>query len=183
MFNILLQILEDGRLTDAQGRTVDFKNTIVIMTSNVGARLITEPKRLGFAAGEADKVKTYEDMKNNVMSELKRTFRPEFLNRIDEIIVFHPLEEEHIKQIVGIMVDNLAKRLKQNQISLEITDAAKAFLAKKGFDQVYGARPLRRSIQSLVEDKLAEEMLEGKVKSGDKVLVDLEGDNLVFSKK
>jgi len=183
VFNILLQILEDGRLTDAQGRTVDFKNSIVIMTSNVGARLITEPKRLGFAAGEADKVKTYEDMKNNVMSELKRTFRPEFLNRIDEIIVFHPLEEEHIKQIVGIMVDNLAKRLKQNQISLEITDAAKAFLAKKGFDQVYGARPLRRSIQSLVEDKLAEEMLEGKVKSGDKVLVDLEGDNLVFSKK
>lgn len=183
VFNILLQILEDGRLTDAQGRTVDFRNTIIIMTSNVGARLITEPKRLGFAAGGDERAKTYEDMKNNVMGELKRTFRPEFLNRIDEIIVFHPLDEEHIKRIVGIMIDSLAKRLKQNDIIIEVTDDAKAFLAKKGFDQAYGARPLRRSIQSLVEDRLAEEMLEGKVKHGDKVLVDLKDDHLVLNKK
>ncbi|MCX7842221.1 MAG: ATP-dependent Clp protease ATP-binding subunit, partial [Clostridia bacterium] len=166
VFNILLQILEDGRLTDSQGRTVDFRNTVIIMTSNVGARMITEPKRLGFAAGGDEKARNYEDMKNNVMGELKRTFRPEFLNRVDEIIVFHPLDEEHIKQIVGLMLENLAKRLKQSDIVLEVSDEAKSFLAKKGFDPVFGARPLRRSIQSLVEDRLAEEMLEGKVKSG-----------------
>jgi len=183
VFNILLQILEDGRLTDSKGRIVDFKNTIIIMTSNVGARLITEPKRLGFAAGGDDKAKSYEDMKNNVMGELKKTFRPEFLNRIDEIIVFHPLQEEHIKEIVGIMIDGLAKRLEQNNITIEVTDSAKEFLAKKGFDLTYGARPLRRYIQSLVEDRLAEEMLEGKVKVGDNVLVDLEGDHLVVGKK
>jgi ATP-dependent Clp protease ATP-binding subunit ClpC len=183
VFNILLQILEDGRLTDSKGRTVDFRNTIIIMTSNVGARLITEPKRLGFAAGSHEKAKNYEEMKSNVMGELKRTFRPEFLNRVDEIIVFHPLDEEHIGKIVGIMIGGLAKRLKQNNISIEVTESAKQFLAKKGFDQTYGARPLRRSIQNLVEDKLAEEMLEGKVKIGDEVLVDLENDHLVVDKK
>ncbi|MDP4092310.1 MAG: ATP-dependent Clp protease ATP-binding subunit [Bacillota bacterium] len=183
VFNILLQILEDGRLTDSQGRTVDFRNTVIIMTSNVGARLITEPKRMGFSAAVDEKAKTYEDMKNNVMGELKKTFRPEFLNRVDEVIVFHPLDEEHIKKIVGLMVDSLAKRLKQNDIELEVTDDAKGFLAKKGFDQVFGARPLRRSIQSLVEDRLAEEMLEGKVKAGDNVRIDLSGDELVLNKK
>jgi len=183
VFNILLQILEDGRLTDAQGRTVDFRNSVVIMTSNVGARLITEPKRLGFTSASDERARTYEDMKSNVMGELKKTFRPEFLNRVDEIIVFHPLDEEHIKSIVGIMVDNLAKRLKQNAITLEVTDEAKAFLAKKGFDQIYGARPLRRSIQSLVEDKLAENMLEGKVKTGDRVLIEVKDDNLILNKK
>lgn len=183
VFNILLQILEDGRLTDAQGRLVDFRNAVIIMTSNVGARLITEPKRMGFSAGGDESARTYEDMKNNVMGELKRTFRPEFLNRIDEIIVFHPLDQEHIKQIVGLMIDVLAKRLKQNSISVEVTDEAKAYLAKKGFDPVYGARPLRRSIQSLIEDRLAEEMLEGKVKTGDKVLIELNGEELTFNKQ
>ncbi|HEX3029401.1 MAG TPA: ATP-dependent Clp protease ATP-binding subunit [Clostridia bacterium] len=183
VFNILLQILEDGRLTDAQGRLVDFRNTVIIMTSNVGARLITEPKRLGFSAASDEKTKNYDDMKNNVMGELKRTFRPEFLNRIDDIIVFHPLDEEHLKKIVGLMIDTLAKRLKQNAITLEVSDEAKVFLAKKGFDQVYGARPLRRSIQSMVEDRLAEEMLEGKVKSGDKVMIDLKEENLVLTKE
>ncbi|MCX7921079.1 MAG: ATP-dependent Clp protease ATP-binding subunit [Clostridia bacterium] len=184
VFNILLQILDDGRLTDAQGRAVDFRNTVIIMTSNVGARLITEPaKRLGFAAAADEKAKTYEDMKSNVMGELKRTFRPEFLNRIDEIIVFHPLDKEHIKQIVGLMIDSLAKRLKQTDISLEVADSAKEYLADKGFDQVYGARPLRRAIQSMVEDRLAEEMLEGKVKSGDKVLIEFNGENIVVNKK
>lgn len=183
VFNVLLQILEDGRLTDSQGRTVDFRNTVIIMTSNVGARLITEPKRLGFASLTDEKAKTYEDMKNNVMGELKRTFRPEFLNRVDEIIVFHPLTEEHLKRIVALMVDSLAKRLKQNLITLEISDQALEFLAKKGFDHVYGARPLRRSIQSMVEDRLAEEMLEGNVKAGDNVYVDLKDDSLVLNKK
>jgi len=183
VFNILLQILEDGRLTDSQGRVVDFKNTVIIMTSNVGARLITEPKRVGFAAGGSEKAKNYEEMKNNVMGELKKMFRPEFLNRVDDIIVFHPLEEEHLKEIVGLMINALAKRLKQNNITLNVSDSAKAFLAKKGFDQVYGARPLRRSIQSMIEDKLAEEMLEGRIKTGDEVFIDLEEDKLAFNVK
>ncbi len=183
VFNILLQILDDGVLTDAQGRRVNFRNTVIIMTSNVGARTITEPKRLGFAAGDADKAKSYEEMKNNVMSELKRTFRPEFLNRIDEIIVFHPLDEEHIKKIVGLLTDMLANRLKQNNIDFELTEAAKAFLAQKGFDPVYGARPLKRAIQSMVEDRLAEEMLEGRIKAGDRVKVDLKDGELVVVRK
>lgn len=179
VFNILLQILEDGRLTDSQGRLVDFRNTVIIMTSNVGGRLITEPKRLGFNVND-DKARNYEDMKGNVMGELKKTFRPEFLNRVDEVIVFHPLDEEHIKSIVGIMLDILVKRLKQNAISLEVDDEVVGFLAKKGFDPVFGARPLRRSIQSMIEDKLAEHMLEGKVKTGDLVHVALSGDQIEF---
>ncbi|MCX7774284.1 MAG: ATP-dependent Clp protease ATP-binding subunit, partial [Clostridia bacterium] len=183
VFNMLLQILEDGRLTDSQGRTVDFRNTVIIMTSNVGARMITEPKKLGFASGGNESAKNYEDMKGNVMGELKRTFRPEFLNRVDEIIVFHPLAEEHLKHIVGLMIESLAKRLKQSAIDLEVSDDAKAFLAKKGFDPVYGARPLRRAIQSMVEDKLAEEMLEARVKNGDSVRVEIENDELVVRKK
>ncbi|MFZ5985615.1 MAG: ATP-dependent Clp protease ATP-binding subunit [Bacillota bacterium] len=183
VFNILLQILEDGRLTDAQGRLVDFRNTVIIMTSNVGARLITEPKRLGFAAANEERARTYNDMKSNVMGELKKTFRPEFLNRIDEIIVFHPLDEEHLKKIVGLMIDSLAKRLRQNAISLEVSEDAKALLAKKGFDQLYGARPLRRAIQSMLEDRLAEEMLEGRVKAGDRVFIQSREDDLVLSKQ
>ena len=181
VFNILLQILEDGRLTDSQGRVVDFRNTVIIMTSNVGARLITEPKRLGFAVGEDDKARSYEEMKNNVMGELKKTFRPEFLNRVDEIIVFHPLDEEHIKKIVSLMLENLASRLKQNGISIEVSDNAKTFIAKKGFDPVYGARPLRRAIQNMIEDKIAEEILDGSIKPGQTVLVDVKDDNIVFT--
>lgn len=179
VFNILLQILEDGRLTDSQGRLVDFRNTVIIMTSNVGGRMITEPKRLGFIVGD-DTARNYEDMKNNVTGELKKSFRPEFLNRVDDIIVFHPLDEENIKSIVGIMLDVLVKRLGQNSIHLEVSDDAKGYLAKKGFDPVFGARPLRRSIQSLIEDKLAENMLEGTVKAGDSVRVELADDKLEF---
>jgi ATP-dependent Clp protease ATP-binding subunit ClpC len=184
VFNILLQILEDGRLTDSQGRVVDFRNTVIIMTSNVGARLITEPKHLGFVTDD-DKARSYEDMKNNVMGELKKTFRPEFVNRVDEIIVFHPLNEENIKKIVGLMIDSLAKRLKKNAIaiSLEVSDTAKALLAKKGFDPIYGARPLRRSVQSMIEDRLAEEMLEGRVKTGDNVAIDTKDEELTFTTK
>lgn len=181
VFNILLQILEDGRLTDSQGRTVDFKNTVIIMTSNVGARLITEPKRLGFSAGD-NKARSYEDMKSNVMEELKRSFRPEFLNRVDEIIVFHPLEEEHIKKIVGLMIESLKKRLSQNGINISISDEAETFLAKKGYDPTFGARPLRRAIQTNLEDKLAEEMLEGKIKSGDTIDINMNGEDLAIKK-
>jgi ATP-dependent Clp protease ATP-binding subunit ClpC len=181
VFNILLQILEDGRLTDSQGRTVDFRNTVIIMTSNVGARMITEPKRMGFSTGD-EKARNYEEMKSNVMGELKRSFRPEFLNRVDEIIVFHPLEEEHIKQIVGLMTDSLTKRMSQNGINIIVSDEAKAYLAKKGFDPVFGARPLRRAIQSILEDKLAEDMLEGKIKTGDKLNIRMNGEELTVSK-
>lgn len=182
VFNILLQILEDGRLTDSQGRVADFRNTVIIMTSNVGGRMITEPKRLGFVTGD-DKARDYEDMKSNVMGELKKTFRPEFLNRVDDIIVFHPLDEENIKNIVGIMTDILVKRLGQNSIQMEVTDEAKSFIAKKGYDPVFGARPLRRAIQSMIEDKLAEKMLEGGVKEGDAVRVVLENEKLEFEIK
>lgn len=183
VFNILLQIMEEGRLTDSQGRLINFKNAIIILTSNVGARLITEPKRLGFASAVEDSVKTYENMKNNVMGELKNTFRPEFLNRIDEIIVFHPLTHENIKEIVGFMLDTLAKRVKLRDIDLSFSEAAKDFLAQKGYDPLYGARPLRRYIQSLVEDKLAEEMLEGVIKPGDNVLVEVEEEKIVIKKE
>ena len=182
VFNILLQILEDGRLTDSQGRVVDFRNTVIIMTSNVGGRMITEPKRLGFVV-DGDHTKDYEDMKSNVMGELKKMFRPEFLNRVDDIIVFHPLSEDDIRSIVGIMLNVLVKRLEQNSITLEINNESKDFLAKKGFDPVFGARPLRRSIQTMIEDRLAEEMLEGQVKAGDTVSVELGEDKLVFKVK
>ncbi len=183
IFNILLQILEDGRLTDSQGRVVDFRNTIIIMTSNVGARTITEPKRLGFSVVKDESAKNYEDMKSNVMGELKRMFRPEFLNRIDDIIVFHPLSEDNIREIVKLMTDVLVKRLKSNEIDLEISEDVLAHLAKKGYDPTFGARPLRRAIQSMVEDKLAEEMLEGKVKAGDSILVSMDGENISVHKK
>jgi ATP-dependent Clp protease ATP-binding subunit ClpC len=167
-------------LTDSQGRLVDFRNTVIIMTSNVGGRMITEPKRLGFVVGN-DTAKNYEDMKSNVMGELKKTFRPEFLNRVDDIIVFHPLSEENVAKIVGIMLDILVKRLTQNEITLVVSDEVKEHLAIKGFDPVFGARPLRRSIQSMVEDKLAEQMLDGTVKAGDTVKVDILDGKLEFS--
>ena len=183
IFNILLQILEDGRLTDSQGRVVDFRNTVIIMTSNVGARTITEPKRLGFSAAKDETAKNYEDMKSNVMGELKKSFRPEFLNRIDDIIVFHPLSEADIKEIVKLMLRVLIKRLDANGIKLEVSEAATEHLAKKGFDPLFGARPLRRAIQSMIEDRLAEEMLEGKIKAGDSIVVDLDEDKIVVKKQ
>ncbi len=183
VFNILLQILEDGILTDAQGRRVDFRNTIIIMTSNVGARQITEQKRLGFGNSEEKAQETYEDIKNNVMGELKRAFRPEFLNRIDEIIVFHPLLETEIREIAGLMLETLKKRLLQNNITATITDEAISALAKEGYDPVYGARPLRRAIQSKLEDLLAEEMLDGKIGEGDTIVVDYQNDKFLIVKQ
>ncbi|MDF2892119.1 MAG: ATPase domain protein [Clostridia bacterium] len=180
VFNILLQILEDGRLTDGKGRTVDFKNTVVIMTSNVGAQTIKKQKVLGFTASTDEKESAYEKMKDNVMEELRRNFRPEFLNRIDDIIVFHQLEEEHLKEIVEIMLKSLLKRIKEMNIDIEVTEAAKTLLMKKGFDVQYGARPLRRAITKLVEDQLSEEILKGSVKPGSKVQIDVSEEKLIF---
>ena len=178
VFNILLQVLEDGRLTDSKGRTVDFRNTIVIMTSNVGADALKRNKHLGFNV--QDEGRDYADMKGKVMDELKKAFRPEFLNRIDEIIVFHTLEKKHIKEIVTLMVEQLVKRLKEQEIDLELTDAAIEAIADKGFDPEYGARPLRRAIQKHVEDRLSEELLKGVVEKGQKVVFDTEGETFVI---
>ena len=163
---MLLQILEDGRLTDSQGRRVDFRNSVIIMTSNVGARMITEKQAsLGFAVGE-DKEADMEKIKEMVMGELKKTFRPEFLNRVDDIIVFNKLTNSDIQEIAGRMLETLTKRVEGLGLSIRFDESAVKAIADAGFDPVYGARPLRRAIQSKIEDKLSEEMLEGKVKSG-----------------
>jgi len=180
VFNILLQVLDDGRLTDSKGRTVDFRNTVVIMTSNVGANMIKKNTTLGFTTGDTEK--KYQDMKDKVMDELKRSFRPEFLNRIDEVIVFHSLEQEHIEQIVTLMTEELRKRLREQEIDFQLTDAAKKVLAKEGFDPAYGARPLRRAIQRHIEDKLSEELLKGTIHKGDTVTIDAEDDKLVVKR-
>lgn len=178
VMNMLLQVLDDGRLTDSTGRTVNFKNTVIIMTSNIGARLITEKKSLGFVNENEDRNKEYENTKKDVMGELKKEFKPEFLNRIDEIIVFHKLEETQIRKIVDILIANVAKLLKSQNIELEVDDTAKDLVAKKGTDQAYGARPLKRAIQTMIEDKIAEAMLDDKVKG--KVKVSAKDDEIVI---
>ena len=171
VFNILLQVLDDGHITDSQGRKIDFKNTVLIMTSNAGASRIVSPKTLGFAARE-NKETDYKNMKDGVMDEVRRLFKPEFLNRIDEIVVFHQLDRDNMKQIVDILLGNIEKRSEsQMEIKLSFDDAAREFLIEKGYDPKYGARPLRRGIQNELEDKLAEAMLDDKVKAGDEVLV------------
>ncbi len=177
VFNILLQVLDDGRLTDGKGRTVDFRNTVIIMTSNVGAEMIRKGSSLGF---KPDTANQYDDMKTKVMDELKKSFRPEFLNRIDEIIVFHPLTETEIGEIVELMVRELQKRLEEQDIRFTLTDRAKAFLAKEGFDPQYGARPLKRAIQRHIEDRLSEALLAGKVKRGDTIVIDSDDQGLVI---
>lgn len=183
VFNILLQVLDDGHITDAHGRRVDFKHTCIIMTSNAGAQAIIEPKRLGFSAVEDEK-KDYEHMKNGVMEEVRRMFKPEFLNRIDEIIVFHSLNKGEIKQIVGLMFKNLIARAKEQlEITLEIRDSAKAHIAEAGFDKKYGARPLRRAIQNQVEDKLSELILNQTIKRGDTVIVGTKKKQIHFQVK
>ena len=180
VFNILLQVLDDGHITDAQGRKIDFKNTVLIMTSNAGAENIISPKRLGFASND-DAKERYRFMKERVMEEVKRMFKPEFLNRIDEIIVFHQLSEDHMKEIVDIMLKGICRRtLAQMNLKLTVDDSAKAFLVEKGYDEKYGARPLRRAIQNLLEDGLAEAVLDGKVKAGDEVTVTKGDDGLKF---
>ncbi|MFI8578033.1 ATP-dependent protease ATP-binding subunit ClpC [Rossellomorea aquimaris] len=181
VFNILLQVLEDGRLTDSKGRTVDFRNTVLIMTSNVGAQSLKSNKYVGFNI--QDGKQDYKDMKGKVMEELKRAFRPEFLNRIDEIIVFHSLEKDHLKEIVTLMSNQLTNRLKEQDIHLELSAAAKEKIADEGFDPEYGARPLRRAIQKHVEDKLSEELLRGKVLTGQNILIDVEDSEFVVKIK
>ncbi|NLC76071.1 MAG: AAA domain-containing protein, partial [Clostridia bacterium] len=181
VFNILLQVLEDGRLTDSQGRTVDFRNTVIIMTSNVGATTLQRQARVGF--GAASESQSYEAMKDNVMNELKRTFRPEFLNRVDELIVFHSLNREHIGRIVSLMVAELNERLKEQNLVLEVTPAAEEVLLAEGFDENYGARPLRRAVQRLLEDPLSDGLLEKRFQEGDTVVADAADGKIVLTKK
>ncbi|GAB6150945.1 ATP-dependent Clp protease ATP-binding subunit [Clostridium novyi] len=182
VFNILLQILEDGRLTDSKGKTVDFKNTIIILTSNVGASRINKQNTLGFSRSEDEAEDEYEKMKDNVMEELKNSFRPEFLNRIDDIIVFHSLDEENLKEIVKLMLDEVSNRLKDKDIYIDFDDETEKLLVKKGIDVTYGARPLRRTITRIIEDKLSEEILKGVIKKGDKVYTTVENNELIFKK-
>lgn len=184
VFNILLQILEDGRLTDGKGKTVNFKNTIIIMTSNAGASTIKKQQSLGFSvAGVDEKENQYEKMKENIMEELKHTFRPEFLNRIDDIIVFHELQEKDLQQIVRLMLKSVADRLKNQEINILFSEDAEKLLAKEGYDIAYGARPLRRAITKKVEDRLSEEMLKGNVKKGSNILVEAHEGKLTFNEK
>lgn len=180
VFNILLQVLEDGRLTDSKGRTVDFRNTIIIMTSNIGAAAAAGRNTVGF--GSESKALTYERMREAMMGELKKTFSPEFLNRIDEIIVFHPLEQEQAAKIVRLMLKGVADRLRERGIDLTFSEGAVEQLSRDGFDPVYGARPLRRAIQHQVEDSLSEELLSGKISLGDKVKAKAKGGKLAFEK-
>jgi ATP-dependent Clp protease ATP-binding subunit ClpC len=182
VFNILLQIFDDGHLTDAKGRRVDFRNSIIIMTSNIGADLIRKGTAIGFAS-RSDEAKTqqqsYERMKEKLLAEMKKSFRPEFLNRIDAVIVFHALSKEQIRQIVDLMLVSVTRQMAEKEIKLEVTEAAKDLLGKKGYDEVFGARPLRRVIQDLIEDRLSEDLLRGNFQSGDTVVVDLEEEEIV----
>jgi ATP-dependent Clp protease ATP-binding subunit ClpC len=181
VFNILLQVLDDGRLTDSKGRTVDFRNTVVIMTSNIGAEALKYQKSVGFGVG--DKSSKYKDMKGTMLEELKKAFRPEFINRIDETIVFHPLEKEELKQIVSLMAKSLTKRLKEQDIELELTDSALEKIAEEGYDPQYGARPIRRALQKHVEDRLSEELLKGSISTGKAVVFDyIDGEFVVRQK-
>ncbi len=181
VFNILLQVLEDGRLTDSKGRTVDFRNTVVIMTSNVGAENLKKNKHVGFNLQDGEQ--QYKDMKGKMLEELKKAFRPEFLNRVDEMIVFHSLEKEHLKEIVTLMTATLTKRLQEQEIELELTEAAQEKITKEGYDPEYGARPLRRALQKHVEDRLSEELLKGTVLTGQNVVFDVENDEFVVRTK
>ncbi len=182
VFNMLLQIFDDGHLTDAKGRRVDFRNSIIVMTSNIGAELIRKGTTIGFAS-RSDEAKSqeqaYESMKEKLLGELKKTFRPEFLNRIDGVVVFHSLTKEHIRKIVDLMLASVTQQLSEKGVKLEVTDAAKDFLGAKGYDEVFGARPLRRVIQDMVEDKLSEDLLRGKFQPGDTIVLDLEGEEIV----
>ena len=169
VFNIMLQILDDGMVTDAKGRKIDFKNTVIIMTSNIGAKQIVDRQQLGFTPAEDNFERTQKTIRGDVMDQLKRSFRPEFLNRIDDIIVFSQLNKENIREIARRLVKSVSDRLSSLGITLSVDDSALDILADKGFDVSYGARPLKRAIQSLIEDKIAEKMLEGAVKNGDSI--------------
>jgi ATP-dependent Clp protease ATP-binding subunit ClpC len=186
VFNSLLQVLDDGRMTDGHGRTVDFKNTVVIMTSNAGVELIKRESGLGFATKKDEtrnQKQRYEDMKEKVMTEVKKAFRPEFLNRLDEIIVFHELTEEQLRHIVELMVKDLQNRLAERKLGVELTEEAKSWLAKEGYDPLFGARPLRRAIERYVENPLSNKVLSGEFNEGHTILVDLGDDGLKFTAK
>jgi ATP-dependent Clp protease ATP-binding subunit ClpC len=179
VYNLLLQILDDGRLTDAQGRTVDFKNTILIGTSNIGSERITrEVAAIGF--GRKELSDRYEDIKASVMEEVKRVFKPEFLNRIDDLIVFHQLSEEHVRQITDLLLRQLAERLEEKKIAIEVSEEVKEMLAREGFDPLYGARPLKRTIERLIENELASRLIQGQFREGDRVAVELEDGQIAF---
>ena len=180
-FNMLLQILEDGVLTDAQGRAVNFKNTIIIMTSNIGAQMLRDQNRLGFSSGEQDFDKQQEIIRKAMLAELKKSFKPEFINRVDEIIVFHKLGQKEIKKITSNMLDALKTRLAGLQIEISFDESAAERISIDGFDPAYGARPLRRAIQSNIEDKLADELLHGKFKAGDKITCTWQNEQYTFS--
>ena len=183
VFNIMLQILDDGRLTDSKGRLVNFKNTIIIMTSNVGASMITSTQKLGFSVSQDSKKDKYEKLKDTVMEEMKKSFRPEFLNRIDDIIVFAHLSQDEIRQIVDLMLKDLFKRLDERELKIEVGNDVKDYLAKEGYNEAYGARPLRRVIQKKIEDVLAEEILTGKYQANDTLVMKMEDDKIVIEKQ
>ncbi len=178
VFNLLLQVFEEGRLTDSLGRKIDFRNTIILMTSNVGAEMLRKQGSLGFMPSSEEV--SYDDMKSRLLEELKKTFKPEFLNRIDDIIVFRSLTKENLREIVQIEIDNFIDRLKDKGIKLEITDDSFSLLIEKGFDPVYGARPLKRTIQRLLEDPLAEDIISRRFKEGSEIKVERQGEGLVF---
>ena len=182
VFNIMLQILDDGRLTDAKGRHINFKNTIIIMTSNVGASMITTTSKLGFSVSNDESKDKYEHLKDTVMEEMKKSFRPEFLNRIDDIIVFSHLSKPEIREIVELMFKDLVKRIQSHDFTIEVSDEVKDYLADEGYSEAYGARPLRRVIQKKIEDTLAEEILNGKYVAGDVISAKLEDKKIVFEK-
>jgi ATP-dependent Clp protease ATP-binding subunit ClpC len=178
----LLQIFDDGHLTDAKGRRVDFRNCIIIMTSNIGAETIRKSSAIGFASrASEEKVqeREYEKMKDKLLEELKKVFRPEFLNRIDSVMVFHSLTKENIRNIVDLMLKSVIHQLKEKGITMEVTETAKDFLGEKGYDEAFGARPLRRVIQDMVEDKLSDSLLRGQFRTGDTVIVDVEDGEIV----
>ncbi len=183
VFNIMLQILDDGRLTDSKGRLVNFKNTIIIMTSNVGASMITSTQKLGFSVSQDSKKDKYEKLKDTVMEEMKKSFRPEFLNRIDDTIVFAHLSQEEIREIVDLMLKDLFKRLDERELKIEIDNDVKDYLAKEGYNEAYGARPLRRVIQKKIEDVLAEEILTGKYQANDTLVMKMDEDKIIIEKK
>ncbi|HQP11043.1 MAG TPA: AAA family ATPase, partial [Candidatus Omnitrophota bacterium] len=180
VFNILLQVFEEGRLTDSLGRKVDFRNTIVLMTSNVGAEMLRKQGSLGFVAPKEST--TYQDMKDRLLEEVKKTFKPEFLNRVDDIIVFKALTKENLYDIVKLEINGVVNRLKEKDIQIELSQEAIDLLVEKGFDPIYGARPLKRTIQRFLEDPLAEDIISGQSKENHKIKVERNGDNLVFNK-
>jgi len=183
VFNILLQIFEDGRLTDAQGRVVDFKNTVIIMTSNVGATLIKKGTSLGFRSSQEPEQMSYKDIKDRVMGELNKTFRPEFLNRIDEIIVFKSLTKNEIRQIADLLLNEVRELLAEQKIFFSVSNSAKDILAKEGYDPNFGARPLRRTIERLIENPISEKILSGELKEGEHISIGAKKDRIVFEKK